>query len=65
MTIDPEDSSLRFEAMAAIREGRVAVGEDMLEKRRREMEAEDLDERIMYEKEQADGGVDGERGQRE
>ncbi|KAI5850706.1 hypothetical protein BZA05DRAFT_453983, partial [Tricharina praecox] len=53
MTIDPNDSPLRFEEMVAIREGRVRLGEDMLEKRRREMDAEDMDEGV---------GGDGARG---
>jgi hypothetical protein len=38
MTVNPDDSSLKYEALIAISEGRVQVGEDMLERRRREIE---------------------------
>jgi hypothetical protein len=36
MTVNPDDSSLKYAALIAINEGRVQVGEDMLERRWRE-----------------------------
>jgi hypothetical protein len=42
LTVNPEDSSLKYESLIAISQGRVQNGENMLERRIREME--ELDE---------------------